>query len=352
MTSKANLLKRLSMPGEVYCIAEIGVNHDGNVDRATELIEAARHCGADAVKFQLFDAASLLSRDALLACYQASQAADVFEMLNDLQLGVVELQAVRERARDLEVDFILTPFSVSLVPFLKDLAVDAVKIASPDCVNTPLLRASSETGLPMIISTGAATLDEVERGLDVLPDRASVALLACVSSYPTLLRDAAFSQIGMLKTQFSCPIGYSDHTQEVASGSLAVAAGATMLEKHLTYDTQADGPDHAASLTPNGLTEYIRLARETARAMLPVNQPLKCEMDVRRVSRQSVCSARELSAGRVLTAEDLTIKRPGTGIPASDIEKVVGCKLLCDVPADSVMQFNWLEAQATGGGDD
>jgi sialic acid synthase SpsE len=330
-------------PGKVYIIAEIGVNHDGSLDRAINLIEAAKRAGADAVKFQLFNARALLSRDALLAQYQQGQARDPFEMLEALQLDVKSLAVARDKAQQLGLHFIVTPFSLCSVEEAAGLGVDAIKIASPDCVNTPLLRAAKALGKPLIVSTGAATHDEVESGLDSLSSPEQVALLACVSSYPTELAGAALADIALLQRAFAMPVGYSDHTREAVTGALAVAAGATILEKHLTYDTGAPGPDHAASLDPDDFAEYVRLARLACHAMAPATRPLPCEMDVRQVSRQSVCAARDLPAGHILREADLAIMRPGTGIAARFFDQVVGCTLKSNIDASRILQENQLE---------
>jgi len=309
----------------VFVIAELGVNHDGEVERALELVDAAAEVGADAVKLQLFDADRLLSADAELAAYQEAAATDPHELLNRLQLDEHAMRQVGDRAHELGLGFIVTCFSVELVETLRRLEPDAIKLASPDFVNLPLIEAVVALDKPLLLSTGAVSADEAAATLSRLADRPHVALLACVSGYPTADADAALRRIGFWGG-FGRPVGYSDHTTATETGALAAAAGACVLEKHLTYDRAAAGPDHAASLDPTGFADYVAAVRR-ATAMLgtsPAPMPSDCERDVRRVSRQSVCAARDLPAGHRLEAADLTVKRPGTGIPAAKLSEVIG----------------------------
>jgi N,N'-diacetyllegionaminate synthase len=341
----------------VYVIAELGVNHDGSVARAIELVEAASQAGADAIKLQYFETDRLMSSSAKLAAYQrVAGERDPISMLRRLELSIDDMAKVVARARERRVHAIVTVFSVELVERAERLEVDAYKTASPDVVHRPLLAALARTGRPLIVSTGAAELEEVRatvRWLGAMPDaRSSIALLQCVSAYPTPRDRAAIGAMADLRRVFSGPIGYSDHTTEVDTGSLAVALGATILEKHLTYDQAATGPDHAASLDAAGMTEYVRLAKAAASTRVEpgeladervgdhVKRVQDCEMEVRRVSRQSVVAARGLPAGQRLTADDLTIKRPGTGIGAMDIARLIGMRVTRDVEADTVMTWD------------
>lgn len=316
-------------PPRTLIIAELGVNHDGSVDRALELVRAAAEAGADAVKMQLFRPERLLSNQALLAAYQEGKAGDPQELLRKLVLPMDGMRAVRDAARAAGLWFIATPFSLEDVGDAAELGLDAVKIASPDAVNPPLFRAASDLGRPILISTGTCTLEECEEAARLLHShRAGGALLQCVSAYPTAIEDAALAGIGVLRERFELHVGYSDHTRERYTGALAVAAGASILEKHLTYDTAAVGPDHAASLDSEGFAEYVDLVRTAERAMGPVRKAvLPVEQDVRRVSRQSVCVLRDLPAGHVVTEDDVTVKRPGTGIPAAGLDGIIGRRL-------------------------
>lgn len=326
-----------------YVIAELGVNHDGSVERAVELTEAAARAGADAVKLQLFDADLLLSRACRPAAYQAAAGEhDPRAMLRRLQLSIEQMASVVERAHALGLHAIVTVFSLPLVEAARRLPWDAFKTASPDIVHRPLLEALSATGRPLLVSTGAAELNEVSRALSWLGGaRGRLALLQCVSAYPTSQERAELGGIGALASLFDGPVGYSDHTTDVDTGGLAAAAGAVLLEKHLTYDRKARGPDHAASLDPAGFARYVALARDAWRfagdalVMGPrVKRVLPEERDVRMVSRQSIVAARDLPAGACLRAEDLVFKRPGTGFEPWRVGEVMGRRLSRAVRAD------------------
>ena len=310
-----------------YVIAEIGVNHDGDLDRALSLVHDAHQAGADAIKLQRFDPDRLLARSARLASYQSKAGeADAHEMLARLALTAAQCERIVEMTHELGLHAIVTVFNDSLVGETSELGFDAWKTASPDIVHKPLIGALIRTSKPIICSTGASTIDEVARATGWLADGAEgFALLHCVSSYPTPMDHANLSGIAALTERFRCPAGYSDHTQSTLTGAIAVAAGACILEKHLTWDTVAQGPDHAASLTGEQLRVYIDLAHEAHRAMGDgAKAPIEIELDVRSVARQSIVAARAIDAGEVITERDITYKRPGVGFEPWRTSEVVG----------------------------
>lgn len=319
-----------------YVIAEIGVNHDGSIDRAIELADAARRAGADAVKFQCFRADLLLSRAARLAAYQREAgAADPFEMLRSLELSIDDLIEAARRAQSIGLHAIVTVFSVELVGPASRFAWDAYKTASPDIINRPLLDALLAARGPLILSTGAADVDEVERAIDWIDSRAPFALMQCVSAYPTPDGSASLGGIGALRELTAAPVGYSDHTPGADTGAMAVCAGACLLEKHLTYDRGARGPDHAASLDPDQFAEYIRLARRAWDMIGPIEKRiLPVERDVRGVSRQSLVVTRAIRRGERVARADLTVKRPGGGIEPWRIDEVAGRAAARDLDPD------------------
>lgn len=347
-------------PG-VYIIAELGVNHDGELGRALELVDAAKFAGVDAIKLQFFRAEKLMSRSSRLAAYQQDAGeSDPVAMLRRLELTIEEMAKVVERAHTLNLHAIVTCFSTELVALAADIKFDAYKTASPDIVHKPLLDALLTTGKPLIVSTGAATLDEVTRALGWLaPARDRTALLQCVSCYPTKPEDAQIAGMCALSGAFDGPIGYSDHTSDEDTSAIAFQLGARVLEKHLTFDRTAKGPDHAASLDLRGMGEYVLYTRDVERdhQRVPMTLPelpsmiardprlgraekrvLECEVDVRTVSRQSLVATRDLEPGHVLSADDLTIKRPGTGIPPYEHDFVIGRTLADFVHADTVIR--------------
>jgi len=310
----------------VYIIAEIGVNHDGSAQRALDLIDECARAGADAVKFQSFTARELMSSACELAGYQKDAGeTNAIEMLARLQLSADELCACIARAHERGIHAIVTPFTLHDLELMRPVAWDAFKTASPDIINRPLLDAIASDGRPMIVSTGASTIEEVERAIGWLAhahDR--TAYLQCVSSYPTDGAAACLKGIADISRRCRCPVGYSDHTTSVATGAIAVGAGASILEKHVTHNRNAAGPDHAASLEVPEFCEYVRLAREAAEMMSTGKQVLDIEQDVRRLSRQSVVTTRAIQKGETVARDALTIKRPGTGIEPWRIESIVG----------------------------
>ncbi|CAE7760516.1 legI [Symbiodinium sp. CCMP2592] len=370
-----------------YIIAEIGVNHDGDVERALELTDAAADANADAIKLQFFETDRLMSKAAKLAAYQKNAGeTDPIEMLRRLELTIDEMARVVERAHSKNIHAIVTVFSTELVEVAETLPWDAYKTASPDIVNKPLLEALMQTGKPMIVSTGASTMDEVVQAVNWLePARDRLAVLQCVSSYPA--PESAVGGVRALRIQFDLPVGYSDHTRENAQGFWAVIAGASVIEKHFTDDCKRAGPDHAASLHWSQLKNYCENARsgvierdgyelviqspysadgtETVEdygdlpdhlfdklncedhgahgASLAIETPtekrvLDCEQDVRTVSRQSVVSAQDIPANTTITRDMLTIKRPGTGILACNLESVIGCTTSQSIESDIPIQ--------------
>lgn len=323
-----------------FVLAEIGVNHDGSFSRARDLVHAARDAGADAAKFQMFDAEMLMSRDAVLAAYQRERGArDPREMLSALALSTDELGRLAEECVKVGIVPVVTVFSLQLFEAAHQQPWHAFKTASPDLVNLPLLRAAAAQGKPLIVSTGAATRDEVAQAAEWLGDVRQLAFLQCTSSYPARDDLAAIGAMHEIRSITGRTVGYSDHTASLDTGALAVAAGAAILEKHLTYDRSASGPDHAASLDPAQFAGYVALARRAARMIGAHTKELQnVERDVRSVSRQSLVATRDLPEGHLVTPADLCVKRPGTGICASHMDDVIGRRLARAVEADRVLQ--------------
>lgn len=339
----------------VYVIAEIGVNHDGSVERALELTDAAAAAGADAVKLQYFETDRLMSKAAKLAAYQrAAGETDPIEMLRRLELSLDECARVIERAHALGVHAIVTLFSLETVEPGLALPWDAIKTASPDVVNRPLLEVLAADGRPMVVSTGASTLGEVVRTVGpsgwLAEARDRLAVLQCVSSYPA--PDAGLGGIRAIADATGLPTGYSDHTEPVETGRNAVGVWAVLLERHLTYDRHAVGPDHAASLEAADFASYVNAAHgglpahgrtAASKGVLP------CEEDVRAVSRQSVVATRAVRTGEVLTRDILTVKRPCDGtMPAADLEAIIGQRCGVDVGADEPLPIDAVDVHLPG----
>jgi sialic acid synthase SpsE len=262
-------------------------------------------------------------------------------MLRQYELKEEDLAVVVREVQKLGMIPLATPFSPEDVDQIEALDLPAIKIASPDVVNWPLLRRAAASGLPLLVSTGAANINEITSSVAWMRGwGAAFALLHCISSYPTPAASANLCWIAELTERFGVPVGFSDHTTEVIAGALAVAAGAVFLEKHLTYDRHAVGPDHAASLDPHHFANYVSLVRVAGQMRgHGGKRVLDIEKDVRTVSRQSLVAARDLPRGHVITERDLTVQRPGTGIPASAMPSVVGQRITHPIKAGQML--NW-----------
>ena len=337
--------RQINPGAKPYVIAELGVNHDGSLTRALQLVEAAHQAAADAVKLQWFRTGSLLSSVARLAQYQQQAGADdPFVMLQALELEPKEMETMVETAHDLGLHAIVTVFSLELVEDADRLPWDAYKVASPDVINRPLIERLMGTGKPLLVSTGASQAAEVEAATQWLGSHPHV-LMQCVSAYPTPDDCAALAGRAAMCNMNPNALGYSDHTTAIDTGALAVASGACLLEKHLTHDPHAPGPDHASSLDPDRFRQYAELARRAWTMMGdPAKRVLPIERDVRDASRQSIVSKRRLDAGHILTRDDLTIKRPGTGIEPWRLDQTIGRPLARAVEADTPLAEQDLEA--------
>jgi sialic acid synthase SpsE len=325
-------------------IAEIGVNHDGSVERAVGLIHAAAAAGADAVKFQWFQAGALVAKGTSRAAYQGGAGADQASLLQPLELTYDEFDSVVRTSQEVGIHAIVTPFSESLVGDAATLAWDAWKVASPDLVHQPLLERIAGDGRPMILSSGAASLEEVVRACSWVSHRAH-AVLQCVSAYPTEEACASLGGIAAIEGTTGGIVGYSDHTKEVSTGGLAVVAGAAILEKHLTWNTEATGPDHAVSLEPEEFKEYVLFAHRAHAALGggKTKEPLSCEADVRNVARQSIHTRRAIEAGEILTEANTCIKRPASGLEPWELVEVIGRRVARDLEADAAVQQGDIE---------
>ena len=324
-----------------YVIAEIGVNHNGSMDTAIELIDTARRIGADAAKFQHFSPASLVTDDAEKAAYQVANDGDSSqaEMLARLALSDTQMERLFHHCGERGIDFLCTPFDLDSLAFLTKLGVNALKIGSGDLTYDRLLRDAAASSLPLIVSTGMSTLEEVAHAVETVRaaapcpaptnagDFPALTLLHCTSAYPTPDEAINLAAIGLLRERFDLPVGYSDHTQSTDVPAAAVAAGATMIEKHLTLNRDAEGPDHKASLEPDDFRHMVERIRHTSRWLgRREKQPQDIELDTRRVARRSLHYARDLPADTLIGPDDLIALRPGTGIAPSAEADVVGAR--------------------------
>lgn len=326
-------------------IAEAGVNHDGSVTTALELVDAAVAAGADAVKFQVFRAEELATATARVASYQQTGGvATQRELLERLELSDADFARVAAHCRQRDIGFLATPFSVPDVDRLVKLGVPAIKIASGDLTNAPLQRRAVLTGLPLVLSTGASTAEEIVTAVERLRIWGAgtrTILLHCISGYPAPVEAANLRAICTLQRVTGVPCGFSDHTRSTDIAAWAVAAGACVLEKHFTLDRERPGPDHAMSLTPDELRTYVRQARAADAALGTGDLGMTdIEAEVRAVARKSVVAARPIPAGTALTGDMLTVKRPGGGIGPEWLETLSGRLATVDIAADTVLTWD------------
>jgi N-acetylneuraminate synthase len=326
---------RLVGPGrDVFVIAEIGVNHNGDMALAERLVDAAADAGADAVKFQTFTASDLVAGDAPKAQYQRERTSgndSQLEMLRALELDAGDHARLAERCRARSLVFLSTPFDKSSIDLLVGLGLPALKIASPDLTNPLLLEQAAATGLPLLLSTGLATLAEVEEGVRAAraAGAAGVVVLHCESAYPAPAAEANLLAIPAMAEYLGVPVGYSDHTLGLDASAAAVALGACVIEKHLTLDRAFAGPDHAASSEPDEFAALVRSIRTVESALGDgIKRAMPAEEANRAAIKRSLAAARDLEAGTVLAAEMLIALRPGTGVPPSRLGDVVGRTLV------------------------
>lgn len=317
------------MGRRTFVIAEVGVNHNGSIDMADRLIEAAANCGADAVKFQSFRASRLAVRDAPMAAYQKGAGASQFEMLEALELSESDHVRLKDRCGASGVKFMSSGFDLESLDMLVRLGVDTVKIPSGELTNLPYLRRVGSLGLPVLLSTGMATLDEVEAAVRSLQRSADssleLTLLHCTTEYPTPMNEVNLLAMTTLRDAFGYPVGLSDHTEGHVVAIAAVALGATVIEKHFTLDRDLPGPDHRASLDIDGLGAMISAIRRTEDALGDgVKSPSPSEVGNRSIVRKSIVAARDIRAGERLSRSNLTVKRPGTGLSPMIWDDVVG----------------------------
>ena len=336
-------------------IAEAGVNHDGSVDTALELVDVAVTAGADVVKFQSFNVDEVVTADAPQAGYQRDRApaSSQREMLRSLALDRAAHERIAAYCHELRIEFLSTAFDPRSLSMLVDLGIRRVKVPSGELTNGPLLLRYARTGLPLIVSTGMANLAEVEAALAVIAfgreqpkgvptgeeladaySRAlrsealteNVTLLHCTSSYPARPEDVHLAAMDSMARVFQLPVGYSDHTLGIAVSLAAVARRAVIVEKHITLDRSRTGPDHSASLEPDGLHQLVEGIRAIELAIgTPIKHPTAGERDTAAVARRSVVAARPIAAGTVLTEDDLTALRPGHGCSPMEVWAMLGC---------------------------
>ena len=341
--------RRIGAGQPCFVIAEAGVNHNGNIELAKNLIDVAKKSGADAVKFQTFRSDLVVSPEAPKAAYQKdATGADQsqLDMVRQLELPFAAFEELARYAQSRGILFLSTPFDSDSIEFLDALGVAAFKVPSGEVTNIPYLRHVARKKRPMIISTGMATLSEVREAVDVvrLEGAHELVLLHCVSNYPAAPADVNLRAMHTMADAFGVPTGYSDHTLGTDIALAAVALGASVIEKHFTLDRAMPGPDHRASLEPDELRAMVEGIRHVQSALGDgVKAPVAAELDTARVARRSLVAARALPAGTVIEESMVAVMRPGTGLPPRMLAEIVGRQLRCAVAAGGLFSLEMFD---------
>lgn len=330
----------------VFVIAEAGVNHNGQLGLALKLCEAAKTSGADAVKFQTFTADDLVVPGAPTADYQTKQTGytDQYQMLKALELTKDQHQMILQYCHGIGIEFFSTPFSLSALDMLVGLGVKRLKMSSGELTHRALLESAARTNLPLLLSTGMATMGEINEALDwVRVSRGhlkDVVVLHCTSAYPATPDVLNLRAIQSMARDLPVPIGYSDHSLGIEASVAAVALGATVIEKHITLDKKMSGPDHSASLEPIEFAQMVSAIRMMT-AMLGdgVKAPSRAEANTALVARRSVVASQNITIGQMITTSMLTCRRPATGIAPKDLPTLVGRTLSKNVLVGDVIQW-------------
>ena len=322
---------RIGSGERCFVIAEAGVNHNGDAALAERLIDAAADAGADAIKFQTFSPAQLASPSAKTADYQRRTQTEgqQLQMLERLVLPRPAYAALKARAGSRGLVFLSTPFDIASADFLSELGVPAFKVSSGDLTHALLLRHLARKGKPIILSSGMATLAEVQSAIAAIAEVASpapgIVVLHCVSNYPAAIADANLRTIPAMAAALGCPIGFSDHTTGERAAIAAVALGAAIVEKHITIDRSMPGPDHEASLDPLQFRSFVTAVRDASASLGNGEKlPASSEREIATLGRRSLFWQRGLDRGAVVTEADLIALRPGTGVAANRWHELVG----------------------------
>lgn len=329
-----------------FIIAEIGVNHNGDVNLAKKMIKSASECGVDAVKFQTFKSEDLVTENAKTAEYQETNTDEnsQFEMLKKLELTFDDFKELKEYASNCNVMFISSPFDIGSVNLLENLDVSLYKLGSGELTNFELIDHVQKTNKPIILSTGMATLDEIQETYDFIENKSNLTILHCITGYPTSFEEANLNFIKILQSKFNVPIGFSDHSPGIELPIAAVALGACVIEKHFTLDKNLEGPDHKASLNPVEFKAMVDAIRNVEVAMGDgIRKFSENENGIKKVARKSIVLNEDVGKGMILKRQMLSIKRPGTGIPPKFIREVVGRKVINDLKANSVLKWEDLD---------
>lgn len=332
---------------KTFIIAEAGVNHNGSIELATRLIDVAVDAGADAVKFQTFKAENIISKHAPKADYQqetTDKGESQLEMVRKLELGEAEHKTLIEHCKEKGIMFMSAPFDLESIDLLSELGLEIMKIPSGEITNLPYLRKIGSLGKRIIMSTGMADLKEIEDALNILlqsgTDRTNITILHCNTEYPTPFEDVNLSAMLTIKDALNVNMGYSDHTLGIEVAIAAAALGADVIEKHFTLDKTLPGPDHKASLEPGELKAMVQAIRNIERSLGDgIKKPSSSEIKNIAVARKSIVAKKCINKGEVFTTDNITSKRPGTGVNPMEWDNVIGKAAKGDFAEDEMIEL-------------
>jgi N,N'-diacetyllegionaminate synthase len=333
---------------KVFVIAEAGVNHNGSIDMAKQLIDVAAQAGADAVKFQTFRADLLVTKTAVKASYQKKfqPSTDTqYLMLKKLEIDATAHDALIEHCKTRSIQFLSTPFDSVSIDLLSSKKIDTFKIPSGEITNLPYLRHIARVAKKVILSTGMSNLGEIELAIEVLiaggVKKENIVALHATTEYPCPLEEVNLLAMQTIQRAFQIEVGYSDHTEGIEISLAAVALGARVIEKHFTLDRTLEGPDHRASIEPQQLSDLVRAIRNIERALGDgIKKPTQSELSNMKVARKSIVAATKIYKGETLTSENIVVKRPAEGISPIRWDEVLGSIAQQDYLPDDFIKFS------------
>ena len=341
--------RKIGYKNPVFIIAEAGVNHNGDMELALQLINNAKLCGADCIKFQTFKAEQVASDDAPKASYQLETTdpeESQIDMLKKLELPIDCYKKLVEKCNEQDIIFLSTPYNEEDIDFLDDLGVLAFKLASMHATEPKIIQYAASKGKPVILSTGMTTLDEVDEAVKHFRKigNEQLVLLQCTTNYPSLLEDSNLLSMQTMRDTFDVLVGYSDHTKDDTSCIVAATLGATVIEKHFTLDRTLPGPDQTTSYEPKEFKRLVNNIRNVNKILgNPNKEPSEIEKKNALGMRRSLVSKTIISAGEIISGNMLTFKRPAKGLPPKYFDSFVGKKALKDIPANSFLTWNDFE---------
>jgi N-acetylneuraminate synthase/N,N'-diacetyllegionaminate synthase len=341
--------KTISKTSPVFIIAEAGVNHNGNLEMAKDLIKRAAACGADCIKFQTFKAERVVTKYAPKAKYQmgtTDKAESQLDMLKKIELRPEDHAELKEITEELDMVFLSTPYNFEDIDILENIGVSAYKVASGQIVELPFLRKIASKEKPVLLSTGMATLEEIDEALATILETGNekVVLLQCTTNYPSKIEDANLRVIPAFQSEFSTLTGYSDHTVGEEAAISVVALGARIIEKHFTLDKNLQGPDHSSSMIPDEFNTFVRKIRRVETALgSAIKTPTKIEKENAVGMRRSIVASRNIKKGETINEESITFKRPANGLAPRFYDNITGKRATRDIVVDEIIQKDMIQ---------